>query len=428
MSQNLTSESETREDLVDSRSEHHRREKLRLVLYGVLTLALIGTIVYFFVASYKNRQRVASLYLTRAKQFISNDSVDDAAEALRKASVADPGSREIQTEQLKTGIFKIANQSDSLARQLDLEKLDQAEEKCKELLRRDPGSAELTALLGIIYAHKDQPILAMETYQAAANMAPDYANVRNYWGYSAYQWQYPQTWEELATEKFNEAKRLDPKYVSPLLNLARLELGKKQFESAINIFSDAEKIADNKQMLYTLWGVTLDEWGRELEGTNKAAAFEKYSEALDKYGRAEALNPQVALIHYDKANALGDSGLNRIDDAIKEYTKAIELEPNLAYAHVGIAQLLVDRPNAQRKDLEEAANHLIAAITLTDQTIKQYELRKTKADDHAQKILDRWTEQRKQEMTEFQRLLKVIQSRLSADLRNTEAEKKNGNK
>src|SRR5205807_9086675 len=167
-----------------------------------------------------------------------------------------------------------------------------------------------------------------------------------------------ENWEQVAAQKFNEAKELDSKYVSPRINLALLELNKKNFEGAISIFTDVEKIQSKNEILYTVWGVTLDEWGRTLQTASRVEAYEKFAEALEKYRRAEALNPKLALIHFDKANALSDGSerkvLNGTDEAISEYKKVLELEPTLAYAHIGIAELLIDRQDSQQKDIEEA--------------------------------------------------------------------------
>lgn len=370
-----------------------RKITSRILYGGIFVLLVVAAPIYSIYLFRVNQKRVAALYLTRAKAMLRHDEFDAASESLKKAALTDSRNIQIQTELIKTEIFMVANQSDSLGRLLNLQQLDKAEKDCKALLAQDSENAELTALLGIVYAHKDQPILAMETYAKAAKMAPNYANVRNYWGASAYQWEYPENWRELAAQKFKEAKALDPNYVIPRVNLAKLELANPlnpNFEGADSILSDADKITSNNSSLYIFWGIVLDAWGRSLQDNRKVEAYQKFAEALEKYRVAEGLEPKSALIHFDKATALAD--LNRFDDALNELRKAVGLKRDFLQAHDAIARILLYRDTFHQSEFEEVIAHLNEAIRLSRQISAQYDERITKTSDlHAQKKLKLWS-------------------------------------
>ncbi|MDX6446892.1 MAG: hypothetical protein QOH71_3966 [Blastocatellia bacterium] len=378
-----------------------RAELPAATLYIGIFLLVIAAAAYFVFPSRSNQQRIAGLYLAKAKALMRHDEFAAAADELAKVRLTDPKNIQAQTEQLKATIHQIAKQSDPLDRLLDLEKLAKAEADCMRLLEENPGSAEITALLGIVYAHRDQPSLAFQTYQRAQELDPSFPNVHNYWGYSAVQWQFPdQRWNELAAQKFTEAQKLDPTYVTPLINIALLKYFEGDFETASNLLSQAEKIGTENEILYALWGVSLDSWARKIRPTDEVGAFRKLSEALDKYRIAEALNPNLAVIHFNKARTL--DYLGRADAAIEEYTKALQLEPGLALAQVGLAEVLIDR-NSERKDIDDALAHLNEAIRVTTQTIEQYKYRKTKTtDQHAQEVLDRWIKKREGDKRDFE--------------------------
>jgi tetratricopeptide (TPR) repeat protein len=370
----------------------------------MLLVLVIGVAGYFVFPFRINQKRIGDLYLSKAKVAARHDKYDDAAVALQKASMADPGNLQIQTEKLKVDIFKIIKQYDAVNRLINFEKLDQAEADCNRLLQANPGSAEVTALLGIIYAHKDQPRRAFETYQKASEMDPAYANVRNYWGRTAVQWQFPDNWREFATQKYNEARQLDPTYPSPLINLVGFQVADavaaptsfqtQYLQTAVDTLWKSEEIGKNNEFFYAAWGSALDVWGKALRGTNKIEAYKKFSAALEKYRIAENINPNVALVHFNKADILEDlsSGSDRAEEAIAEYTKALELQPGLIEAHVAIARVLMKRSGSDPESLQKARDRYKQAIDLTTQTIEQYKVRKSRTTDvHAIKMLDIWT-------------------------------------
>jgi tetratricopeptide (TPR) repeat protein len=402
-----------------------------------MSLVLVGVAAYFAFSFRSNQRRIVGLYLSKAKTLARHDEYDKAAEALQKGSLADPHNLQIQTEQLKVEIFQITKRYDALNRLMDLQSLDQAEEDCNRLLRAAPASAEVTALLGIVYAHKDQPALALETYKRASEMDSSYPNVLNYWGRSAVQWQFPDNWRELATQKFNAAQQLDPTYPSPRINLSIFQVrdalaapeGSKEqyFKAAIDTLIKTQEFGRNNEFLYASWGYTLDEWGKTLRATDKIEAYKKFSAALEKYRIGENINPNLALIHFNKAEALDDlsTGSERADEAIAEYLKALQLQPVLVEAHVAIARLLIKRSGSDQKSLEEARDHYNQAIELITKTIEQYGTRKSRTTDaHALKVLDKWTGLRLKEKADLEVEVSKLNSQLASAVRSDGAKNK----
>jgi tetratricopeptide (TPR) repeat protein len=377
-----------------------------------LLICLVLIVVGFLIFTAVNRKRVVGVYLQKATVLKSHDQYGAAIESLDKALLLDPQNLQIQTEQLTTKIFKLTRKFDPLNRLLNLDELDKAEADCKSLLEANPQSTELTALLGIIYAHKDRPALAIETYKKASEMNPAYANVRNYWGYSMVEWQYPDNWKALAIQKFNQAKEVDPTYVNPRINLALLSLRSGKLEDAINQLAEAEKISKNNEILYVLWGSALSTQGSQAESTDKISAYEKFSDALEKYRIAAAMNPDLLAVHINRAEILAELG--SYDVAIDEFNRAITLEPSFVMAHRDLAQTLLKRN--QPSDSEEALKHLKQAIESTDQVIQQYQERKTRTpDEHAQKILDQWTSDRLKEKAALEKAVQKAMKKSPAN-------------
>ena len=83
----------------------------------------------------------------------------------------------------------------------------------------------------------------------------------------------------------------------------------------------------------------------------------QHHEAAAKlFGRAIALNGDVALYHNSLANAL--QAMKRIPEATQSYRRAIELEPTLAVAHYGLGQIEYDN-----NDFAAAAKSFHTAIS-----------------------------------------------------------------
>ena len=375
-----------------------------------LFICVVIVVAGYLIFTAFNKKRVVGVYLQKASVLKSHDQYGAAIETLDKAIVLDPENLLAQTERLKATIFKITRDFDPLDRLLDLEKVDKAEADCKKLLEADPQSAELTALLGIIYAHKDLPALALETYKKASEMNPAYPNVRNYWGYSMVEWRFPDDWKTLAIQKFEEAKQLDASYVNPRINLALLTLRDGKLDETIKQLEEAESVSTENETLYVLWAYALAEQGKQLKSSDQVAAYRKYSEALEKYRVAASINPDRLVSHINRAEILAE--LKTYEPAIAEFNRALELEPSFVMGHVALAQTLLER-NSQPSDQQEALNHLNQALKFTDLVIEQYKVRKSRTPEkHAQNTLDEWTVNREKDKVEIEKMIQAASKNL----------------
>ena len=98
---------------------------------------------------------------------------------------------------------------------------------------------------------------------------------------------------------------------------------------------------------------------------NAKFSSEKYEEAIEDYTKAIELNPQLAEAYYNRG--LAKSRLGQNEEAIKNYDQAIELNPQLAeaYCNRGIAK-------NRLREYEEAIKDFNQAIELNPQDAKAY--------------------------------------------------------
>jgi Flp pilus assembly protein TadD len=354
------------------------------LVHAVIFVAVMAACASLIVRLVSNKNRVTSLYLTKASAALQHDRFDEAVDALRKAGEADPSNTETQKELLKARLFKLVTKYDVLDNQVDSERVASARADCGRLLESNPKNAELTALSGLVDALNDQPALAIEKYQRSVELDPSYPNARNYWGYTAYQWKYPENWREVASEKFNEAIQLDSSYAMPRINLALLSVLSGEFQMADAILSDTAQIAKDNTTLYVLWGACLVEWGKEIEPRFEMEAERKYFGALDRFKIVEALDPKIADLHHNEGVAL--ERLGREGAASAEYKKAILLEPDFLKAHEALG-LLLYRTGDFNGALLEAKEYR----RIVENLVSQFRTRMERTpDEHARKLLGQW--------------------------------------
>jgi tetratricopeptide (TPR) repeat protein len=407
-----------------------RKLNLAVLLTNAVTLVLlIGAGVSFVLRSHVNKNRVVDLYLTIASAAIGHDHFDEAVNALSKAREIDPNNTKAETELLKATLFRISTKYDVLNRIVDSDQIDKARADCERLLDKNPKSAELVALRGMIYAIQDQPTSAIETYKNAVELNPAYPNVLNYWGYTVYQWKFPDDWRAPAVEKFNEAIKLDSSYVAPRINLAFIDIAQgehgaavktlsetpglilpedwqRNFDADLKSLSETAEMAKDNADVYFLWGTGLVEWGERLKDEDSLEAEKKFLGALDRFRIAEALRPDTPELHVNKGVAL--TALGRSDFAIDEYKRAIELEHDLLPAHENLAQLLYRKGN-----FEGALFYAQESLRIVKQTIEQFNARKNRTpDDFARKRLQQWVTEQEAEQSGLESAIRQVGEKL----------------
>ena len=114
----------------------------------------------------------------------------------------------------------------------------------------------------------------------------------------------------------------------------------EQMELAIDSYSQAIKIKPNAEA-YSNTGNAKNNLGR-------------YKDAIEDFDKAIEINPNYIIAHINRGTA--NFNLKQYKDAIKDFDKAIEINPNyaIAYNYKGIANLELGQYKDTIKDFDEA--------------------------------------------------------------------------
>lgn len=132
-----------------------------------------------------------------------------------------------------------------------------------------------------------------------------------------------------AISKYEQAKQLDPSNYRILWKLARVYQKKENWDKVDETLAPAVKLAPDHADFFWLKGYALEQIA---EKKNSG-----WADAKDPLEQAAKLDPNFADPHFDLANVL-----YHLDDehgALEQYTKAIELKPDLLAAYGELADL-----------------------------------------------------------------------------------------
>lgn len=121
-----------------------------------------------------------------------------------------------------------------------------------------------------------------------------------------------------------------------LLQQGRQLLDLRQYEQALRYFSRYSEIRGEEPEGYFWQGIALDEMGRYEEAANA------YEQAIHK---ALERGMDSAEIRVDLANVLLKA--HRLDEAIAQYKKAIDIDGRLVLAHLNLARAYIERGDWQ---------------------------------------------------------------------------------
>jgi tetratricopeptide (TPR) repeat protein len=238
---------------------------------------------------------------------------------------------------------------------------------------------------GVAYSHRNNPKEALEDFNRAIQLYPEYAAVYNnrgnvLLGIGAVR---------EALKDFDRALVLAPGYAAAFTNRASARMKTGQIDPAIADYTKAIALVPNNPAAFTGRGrahlaaerpqaairdftraATLDaRFGAGYRGRAEAkASIERYDEAIEDFSRAiafEARNPHLYLLRGHAYLEAGNSA-----SAVKDFTTAVELSPNAAWA-------LVARGFAYAKtgSYEDALNDFARAIELEPRSPRAFAYR-----------------------------------------------------
>ena len=158
--------------------------------------------------------------------------------------------------------------------------------------------------LGLTLVQRGEPDKAIDEFQSAVDIAPDYAEAHNNLGYLFFQ-------------------------------QGRADDAIAQFKAALRIQPDYAESHNNLGLVYHAQG--------------------RLDDALREYREAFRLKPDYAEAHFNLANIYNQQG--HLDDAIAEYEKALELQPSLQPARQAlraIAWVMATNPDAAKRNGPQA--------------------------------------------------------------------------
>jgi tetratricopeptide (TPR) repeat protein len=178
--------------------------------------------------------------------------------------------------------------------------------------------------LGYDLAHQDRPAEAIEQYQKALEINPDFTEAHNNLGTALLN----QGWLEEASEHYHQALDKDPAFAEAHNNLGILLTKQDRIAEAIEEYRKAIELNPNCAEFCNNLG-------------NLLAKQNQTEEAIEQFQKALEVAPDNAKVRINLANTLTAQG--RWDEAIEQYQQALNLTPDSVHAHNQLGLLLQTR-------------------------------------------------------------------------------------
>jgi protein O-GlcNAc transferase len=203
-------------------------------------------------------------------------------------------------------------------------KLVAAIEYYQQALTLKPDYAEAYYNLGNVFQKQGKLEAAIESYQQALNIKPEIPEAYNNLG-SVFQ---KQGKLEAAVEVYQQALRLKPSYAEAHNNLGNVFQKQGKLEAAIESYQQALNIKPNYAQAHNNLGNVFQKQGK------LGAAVESYQQAIN-------IKPNYAQAHHNLGNVLKLQ--SKLDAAVESYQEAITLDPNSVEIHQNLATTLYEQ-------------------------------------------------------------------------------------
>jgi tetratricopeptide (TPR) repeat protein len=210
----------------------------------------------------------------------------------------------------------------------------------EEALRLKPDYAKAHYNLGNVLEQTGKVTEAIAQYEQALRLNPDYAEAHNNLG--GVLLGIGRVRE--AIEHYEQALRIKPDSAASHCNLANALSLAGNVEDAIRHYEQALRIKPDYAEAHSNLGLALWQTG-------------KVQEAIGHYEQALRIRPDFAEAHYNLGNVLVQAG--RVQDGIGHYEQALRIKPDYAEAHNNLGAAL-----EQAGRLQDATGHYEQALRI----------------------------------------------------------------
>ena len=310
---------------------------------GVLAVQMnmVEQALPFFRIAIETNPTNSQYWLSYIDALIKLSKHDDARQVLKQGQEKGLSGKRVDqlSTQLKENNAPPQDQIAALINMYHSGQMTKTEQACHELLQTYPHTLVILNVLGGSFNGQGKFQEAIESYNKAIQIKPDYAEAYSNRGIAL-----KELGElEEAVESCNKAIQIKPDYAEAYYNrgIALKDLG--QLEEAIESYNKAIQIKPDCADTYNNRGIALKEIGQ-------------LREAVESYNKAIQIKPDCAGAYYNRGNALKDLG--RLKEAVNSFQQSLQLDPNDFSSQHMINSIIGEDSNiAPRVYVEKLFNH-----------------------------------------------------------------------
>lgn len=254
-------------------------------------------------------------------------------------------------------------------------KLDEAVREAKAAIKQDANNVEAYNALGLVYLEQDKLELAQFIYQRVLQAFPDKADKNAYVHANLGRVYFAQGRVPEAEKKFQDALLRDNKLVAAMMYLSLLYIDNRNWDATVGSLEYARELEPENAAIRVNLGIGLRGQG-------------KYEDALAQYDKALDLDPELVDVHLNRALVYG-LNLQEFDKAyaaLDRYSDLGGTETELAEQWRGEfekTQKKLERDAARKKKREEQRKRREEEKRLLEEERKAEEAAAAKAAEEA---------------------------------------------